>query len=285
MRIWGRDDAARLSGLVDLTLPGEGLGADEVVSACFEDPDPAIVLALPGGEGAVAVVVREAGPARTAHLILLAVEPPAQSEGRGRRLLAAAEEWAFDAMGSSQVVAGGCAPFGLWPGVDVRWTRSLCLFEAAGYHTGPAALVLSCPSTHRAPAPPGVEVRRVLNDADATAAVAWAAIHLPGHGPALLRAVEQACCFVALADGQVAGVVGHSINRAGWIGPIGVGPRYRRLGVGRALLGAACADLRSTGLADAHISDSGPIEFFVRSTGASVARVFVPAVLPRRART
>ena len=76
-------------------------------------------------------------------------------------------------------------------------------------------------------------------------------------------------------------MVGHSINRAGWIGPIGVGPRYRRLGVGRALLGAACADLRSAGLADAHISGSGPIEFFVRSTGASVARVFVPAVLPR----
>ena len=282
MRIWGRDDAAQLSGLVDLTLPGEGLTADEVVSACFEDPDPAVVLALPGGEGAVAVVAREAGPARTAHLILLAVEPPAQGEGRGRRLLAAAEEWAFDAMGSSELVAGGRDPFGLWPGVDVRWTRSLCLFEAAGYRTGPATLVLSCPSTHRAPAPPGIDVRRVLTDADADAVLAWSAVHLPGHRRALVRAVEQAGCLVALAGGGVAGLVCHSINRAGWIGPIAVAPDHRRRGVGRALLGAACADLRASGLGDAHINGSGPLEFFVRSTGASVSRVFVPARRCRR---
>jgi ribosomal protein S18 acetylase RimI-like enzyme len=184
-------------------------------------------------------------------------------------------------MGSSEVVAGGCSPFGLWPGVDVRWTRSLCLFEAAGYQNRDVNLVLSCPSTHRAPPPEGIELRRVLDDADADAALAWCAGHLPGGRRALSRAVEQACCFVALSEGQVAGLICHSINRAGWIGPIGVARHQRRMGIGRALVGAACADLRSTGLGDAHISGPGPIEFFARATGASVSRVFVHTVRPR----
>ena len=72
-------------------------------------------------------------------------------------------------------MTGGCSPFGLWPGVDVRWTRSLCLFEAAGYQHRDMTLVLSCPSTHRAPPPEGIELRRVLDDADADAALAWCA--------------------------------------------------------------------------------------------------------------
>jgi N-acetylglutamate synthase-like GNAT family acetyltransferase len=48
----------------------------------------------------------------------------------------------------------------------------------------------------------------------------------------------------------------------------------RRRGIGRALLGAACADLRAAGLPDVQIATPTPVEFFTRSAGASVSRVF-----------
>src|SRR5579859_3091574 len=277
MRIWTEADAAALCALVDLTLPGEGLSPDELVAACFEDAEPATVIGLPDGEGAVAAVVRDpvnGSDQRVAHLLLLVVEPAAQGQGKARRLLAAAEDWAFDAMGAAELHAGGGVPFGLWPGVDVRWTRSLCLFEGAGYEDRGMSLVLSCPSTHRAAPPGGVEVRRVLEDADAEAVSAWSARHAPGRRAEVARAVDNGSCFVAITDRDVAGVVCHSVSRTGWIGPLGVGPDHRRKGIGRALLGAACGDLRAAGLPDVQIATPAPIEFFARAAGASVSRVF-----------
>jgi GNAT superfamily N-acetyltransferase len=283
MRIWTRADAPAFCALVDVTLPGELLSADEVVSTCFEDGDPSIVLALPGAQGAAAAVVRTIGGQRVTHLLLLAVEPAAQGRGLGRQLLAAVEEWAFDGMGSTAIRTGGWSPFGLWPGVDVRWTRSLCLFEAAGYQAGEVALVLSCPSTYRAPCPERVEVRRVLQDRDAAAALSWSDRHLPGWHYQIGRAVEHGSCLLALERGEIAGLVCHSVNRTGWLGPITVAPARRGTGIGRALLSAACIDLRAAGHADVQIATPAPIGFFARSAGASVSRVFHCYVKAERA--
>jgi mycothiol synthase len=274
MQVWTRADAPALCALVDITLPGEGLSADEVVSTCFEDTEPSIVLALPGGQGAAAAVVRAVGDRKVVDLLLLVVEPAAQGQGRGRQLLAAVEEWAFDTVGASAVRAGRSSAFGLWPGVDVRWTRSLCLFDAAGYEVADVALVLSCPSTYWTPAPEAVEVRRVLEDDDATASQSWTALHLPRWSAVVARSVEHGSCLVAVKRGEIAGLVCHSVNRTGWVGPIAVAADQRGRGIGRALLGATCRDLRAAGLADVQISPSAPIEFFARSAGASVSRVF-----------
>ncbi len=281
MQIWTRADAAALCALVDATMPGEQLSADEIVSACFEHPDRSIVLALPDGTGAVAAVIAGAGDERVAHIVLLAVEPSGQGRGHGRRLLAAAAEWAFDDLEVTELHAGAGSPFGLWPGVDVRWTRSLCLFQAAGYEARGSTLTLSCPSTCRAVIPSGVAVRRVLEDADAAAALAWSGRHLPSWVGQVGRAVEHGCCLLAVTGEVIAGVACHSVNRAGWIGPLAVTPEHRRRGIGRALLGAACADLREAGWPDVQISPSSPLEFFARSAGASVSRVFVSFVRSR----
>lgn len=118
---WPVGAAPALAELARLTLPSERLSADELLGVCWEQDGPgrAAVLGLVDGSGAAALAVRPAAPAHRAPVgvvTFLAVEPAAQGEGRGRRLLEAAHEWAFEEAGASTVVAGGLTPFYLWPG-------------------------------------------------------------------------------------------------------------------------------------------------------------------------
>ena len=71
----------------------------------------------------------------------------------------------------------------------------------------------------------------------------------------------------------------HSVNRAGWIGPMATAPRVRGRGVGLALLGAVCRDLDAAELDEAEIAWVGPDAFYEKA-GATLSRRF--AVLGRR---
>jgi GNAT superfamily N-acetyltransferase len=265
---WGRDRAAELTALVDEALPGENLSGDELVACCWDDPG--VVLAGDDGSAAVSAVAR----GRTGIVRLLVVAPHVRRLGGGRLLLGAAEEW-LAAQGCTEVWAGPSAPFYLWPGVDVRWTAALCLFEQAGYRAVGAELNMSCPTTHRVAPPEHVTVARVLEDADAGAAVAFCAAHFPHWVAELERAVEHASCLIATeADGAVVGFCCHSVNRAAWLGPMATLPARQGSGVGSALLSAACRDLREAGHPDAEIAWVGPVGFYARTAGASVSRVF-----------
>jgi GNAT superfamily N-acetyltransferase len=280
VRTWTGADLPALVSVVDAAFPGEDVSADEVQSACFEDPEPSIVLGLPDGEGAVAVVARASQRGPIASLLLLAVAPAARGEGRGRQLLHAAEEWAFDGAGAVSLSAAGSPPFSLWPGVDVHWTPALCLFESEGYLDDGAVLLLSFPSSYRAPIPPNVELRRVVSDGDATVAARLCSEQWPEWLPEVGRAVDHACCFLALAtpaagDAIAVGLVCHSVSRTGWIGPIGVKSSHRRRGIGSALLGAVSTDLMVVGIREGHVWPGHPMGFFARSTGASTSRVFL----------
>jgi mycothiol synthase len=219
-----------------------------------------------------------------ARVNLVALVPAATGEGRGRLLVEAAQGWAFD-HGAEAIVAGGLGPFYLWPGIDVRATRALCLAEALGYRPTGAALNMSCPTTYRAPAPDGVAVRRVLEDADvaATLALCDAAFgDRPSWRLEVARGIEHGACHVAADDhGAVVGFACHSVNRAAWVGPIGTDPAVRGRGVGAALLSALCVDLAVAGYRDAEISWIGPVGFYARTAGASISRVFRTALLYR----
>lgn len=269
MREWARDQAGRLTTLVDECLPGEDLSEDELVACCWDDPGA--VLALDDGSAAVSVVSR----GRTGYIKLLAVAPHVRRLGHGRALVRAAEEWAA-AAGCTAMVPGPSAPFYLWPGVDVRWTAGLSLFESAGYVPVGAEVNMSCPTSHRADPPPGVDVVRVLEDVDAAAAVAFCGRAFPHWVAEVERGIEHASCLVARHsdDGAVVGFCCHSVNRAGWIGPMATDPDRQRSGVGSALLSAACRDLRAAGHPDAEIAWVGPIGFYAKAAGASVCRVF-----------
>ena len=274
MEPWGPARVDDLAALVGAAMPGEALTAEELLACCWDDP-AAAVLGDDDGYGAVGVVTRTVGDAAVGFVVVLAVAPVAQGEGRGRRLLDAAVAWSAD-RGCREVHAGGSAPFYLWPGVDTRWTRGLCLFESAGFERVGAEVNMSCVSTFRAAPPPGVVVDRVVADADAEAVHAFCVAHFPHWVPEVARGIEQGGCFFGRADGaEVIGFACHGVNRAGWLGPMGTDPGRRRAGVGAALLSAVCADVAAGGRLDVEIAWVGPVGFYARSAGAAVSRVFL----------
>jgi GNAT superfamily N-acetyltransferase len=272
MEEWTRHRSTELASLVDAAMPAEGLTDDELLACCWDDPG--VVLATPSGDGAASAVVRSWGDRRVGFIRLLAVHPGARRAGVGRALLAAAESWLFDE-GAVEVHWGASAPFYLWPGVDVAATAALCLAESAGYLVDGAELNLSCPTTFRAAPPSDVEIRRALDDADGHRMTELVAIQWPHWVPELERGIEQGGALGAFrADGRALGFACHSVNRSGWVGPMGTDPAAQGDGVGSALLGALCQDLMIAGHADAEIAWVGPVGFYARVAGAATSRVF-----------
>jgi mycothiol synthase len=297
---WGRERAAELTALVAAALPDEDLRHDELLGCCWDDPESATASGLPvagpraadsgavlgagDGTGAASVVVRAADPATgegpIGYLKLIAVHPDARRAGRGHRLLAAVEDWAWD-QGASELRLAGSPPFYLWPGVDALATEMLCLAESRGYTVMGSDINMALPTTFRRSPPAGVSVRRVLSDDDKAKVDALVAPRWPEWMAEMSRAVDNGCCHVAVADvdevadvdGAAVGFVCHSVNRAGWLGPMGTDPAHRGGGVGGALLGEVCRDLMIAEFAYTEISWVGPIRFYAK-LGATVSRSF-----------
>ena len=284
MEVWGRDRIDDVMRVVGAALPGEALTDDDVLGVLFDDIDPVRVVATDNGGGIAGAVVRTpmGGGAPLVHLQLLGVDPSCQRNGLGHALVEAVEEWAFNDVGAAAVVAGAGAPFYLFPGVDTHATAALCLFEARGYRPRGAEFNLSYPSSFRAPAPSGVEIRRVLEEADARDALAFVARVWPNWVPETERGIEHGACHVAVApEGAVIAFGCHSVNRLGWLGPIGTDPDRRQGGVGTALLSVIAKDVMAAGFDRVEVAWIGPIGFYAKSAGASVSRVFRSLALPR----
>jgi GNAT superfamily N-acetyltransferase len=269
---WSPDRLADLLGLTDLALPGERLTGDELLACCWDDGG--VVLGTGDDQGAVSAVVRSFGEHRLAWIKLVAVHPDAHRQGTGSALVEAAESWAFD-HGASSVQLANSAPFYLWPGVDTTMLGMLCLAEACGYLATGSELNMSLTSTFRAPSPPGVVLRRVLDDAEVAAVADFVGGHWPHWLAELHRAAEQGGCHGAFdeASGRPVGFACHSVNRAGWVGPMGTDPTRRAGGVGWALLGELCRDLMVAKFDEVEISWVGPVRFYAKA-GATVSRSF-----------
>jgi GNAT superfamily N-acetyltransferase len=259
-----------LLALVERALPGEGLSTDDLLAVCWDtDEGPSVVLG--DDAGAVSVAVRHGLGA----VQLLAVDPDAQREGRGRALLDEAAAWAFD-NGAPYLMVGAAPPWYLWPGIDVRWTPALVLAESAGFEPQGAGLNMSCPTSVRIAPPEGVTIRRIVDDADAAAVVDLCRrAFAPAWKREAARGIEHGACHGAFdADGALLGFATHSVNRAGWFGPTGVDPERQRGGVGGPLLAACLQDLRVAGFERCEISWIGPVGFYAKAAGATVSRVF-----------
>lgn len=279
--VWGPERAEAAEALLAASLPDEHLSADELLACCWEDPDPGVVLADPDGRGLVSVVARRWGDAPDAVVIayakVLGVHPDHRRGGLGRRLLDAAADWAWD-QGARELYLGGSAPRYLFPGVDAHATEATCLAEAAGFHPAGTEVDMALASTFRADPPAGVRVARALDDADADAVRAFVAANWPQWSAEAELALDAACCFGAfVADGAEAGTaVGfccHSVQRAGFLGPMGTDPARRGGGIGAALVGAVCRDLMIADVGEVQIAWVGPVRFYAR-LGARISRVY-----------
>ncbi|GLW98596.1 GNAT family N-acetyltransferase [Microtetraspora sp. NBRC 16547] len=233
-------------------------------------------LATDGLDGVVLTSVSTRDPS-VGHLDLLAVHPDARGEGRGRALVAAAEEW-LRAEGVTTVRVAGNPPAYAWPGIDVRYTPAACLVESLGYEREGVAwnmtADLSCGHS-------------TADDVERLAAKG-VAIHAaePGDRAAVTAFVreewneswaweaEQATgCHYATRDGEIIGFAAWGARPA-WFGPMGTAPAARGLGVGGVLLRRCLAEMHAAGLSSAQISWVGPLRFYSGAVGARAERVF-----------
>jgi GNAT superfamily N-acetyltransferase len=259
----------RLARLVGAALPDERLSAADLETCCY-GPD---TLLLGDDRAAAALALKRIGDVAAAWLMLLAVHPDCRREGRGRALVHACAE-AARSDGALDLHLGNAVPRYVWPGVDYRFTAALALFEAAGFEPYGAECNMTIGTGFRAVPPGGVVVEREGGDG----ATRLATQRFPHWVDEVGRSVTAGTCFAARAEGETIGLACHSVNRRGWVGPMATDPDHQRAGVGRALLGALCADLAENGFAEGEIAWVGPIGFYAKA-GARVSRVFRTAKL------
>ncbi|MBV8950222.1 MAG: GNAT family N-acetyltransferase [Actinobacteria bacterium] len=264
--------AATLADLVRAALPDEDLTAADVLTCCGGEGS----VTLGDGDAAAVVNIRHFGDAAVAWIVLIAVTPELQRQGRGRALVDDSVAYARD-QGARELHLGTAVPRYVWPGVDFRFTAALALFESCGFEPYGAECNMAISTAFRAPIPDGVVVTRE----DGDGALELVRRHHPMWEDEVRRATENGVCLVARdRDGTTIGVGCHSVNRHGHIGPMATDPRHFDRGVGHAVLGAICADVEAVhGLGETEVTWVGPVAFYAKA-GARVSRVFRTAKLP-----
>ncbi|MEW6045608.1 MAG: GNAT family N-acetyltransferase [Bacillota bacterium] len=285
--------ASALARLWQEAAPGEHLDEEVLREKLLDDPDrdPGLWLAARHGGRVVGIavgVVRQlpgdGGP--LGYVQFLAVAPTFRRQKVATRLLDELERRLF-ARGARRIRVLGSAPSYLWPGVDVRYTPALCLFERRGYRiegyefnmsvdlTRPIQASGAGPRRHQLERL-GVRVRR-LEHTDETAFRAWLE---QTWGPnwtyeallALRRPVPTG--FVAEQDGRIVGFAVYDSTRPGWFGPMGVEVAWQGSGVGIELCVQAFEAMAAQGYRAAEIAWAGPRCFYARKLGAVISRVF-----------
>lgn len=275
MATWGPERAGDVAALVDRALPGEALTESDLTRCLWDDTSPTLVVAAAGGEGVAAAVVRDVERRRFAAVQLIAVAPQARRRGHGRALLEQLKAWAFDLHGAESLLAGGAVPYYLWPGVDVRSTPALCLFERFGFTPTGVALNMAYAADYRSPVPDGLVLRRAELPGDVESCRAFVARHWPGWVLEADRALERRTCLMVVdSSATVVGFACHSVSREGWLGPMGTEPGKRHSGLGKALLGAVAADVQARGQDSVEVSWLGPVGFYANGAGAVMSRAF-----------
>ncbi|MEW9552735.1 GNAT family N-acetyltransferase [Nonomuraea sp. NPDC050783] len=266
-------EAARVAEAALTLDPGQGAA---LVARLSNPPATRTwtALAVDGGVAMVSLSDKDPG---AGHLDLLAVEPPARGEGRGRALVRAAEEWLRE-RGAREARWAGNPPCYAWPGVDVRYTAAACLAESLGYEryhvawnmTAGLSGDLSVEDDLARLDASGVAVRAAAG-ADRERVAAFVARHWNERWA--WEAANATGLHYAERDGEVLAFAAWGA-RPSWFGPMGTAPAARGLGLGRVLLRRCLAEQRAAGQADAQIGWVGPLRFYSRAVGARAERVF-----------
>jgi GNAT superfamily N-acetyltransferase len=164
----------------------------------------------------------------------------------------------------------------VWPGVDLGNTRAGMLLESCGFERDWLGTNMAIATSFRRDPPAGCAVEREQG----SGAHDFAMAAYPQWVPELDRAVALGTAFAARdAQGATIGFGCHSVNRAGWIGPMATEPSSQHGGVGSAVVAALCADLATRGHPAGEISWVSNLRFYGKC-GARVSRLFMGGKLP-----
>jgi GNAT superfamily N-acetyltransferase len=260
-----------LAALCAAAMPAERLTAAELEHLCFGanehgDRDEGF-----GDErGAAVMQLQRLGSHIAAWLVLTVVHPDHQGRGIGKELVQAVCDRARE-VGAQTVLLASSIPRYLWPGVDTANTRAGMLLETLGFERDWVGINMAIPTSFRRPPPAGITVERETGPG----AHDFATRAYPHWVPELDRAVHLGTAWAARdAQGRTVGFGSHSVNRAGWIGPMATDSTLQHGGVGSAVLGAVCADLEDRGVATGEIAWVSNLRFYGKC-GARVSRVFL----------
>ena len=260
-----------LAALCAAAMPEERLTPEELAYLCFGTSAEGDNDEIFGDErGAAVMQIQRFDSHVAAWLVLVAVQPGAQSRGLGQALVRAVIDRAAQ-LGAHDVLLASAIPRYIWPGVDTANTRAGMLFESLGFERDWVGTNMTIDTSFRKPPPDGITVEFETG----SGAHDFAASAFPHWIPELDRAVELGTAVAArAADGRTVGFSCHSVNRAGWIGPMATDPTLQHGGVGSAVLAAVCADLERRGSATGEISWVSNLRFYGKC-GARVSRVFL----------
>jgi len=274
MQEWGPERIDEIVAHLGRSMPAEDLTADEVFTACFDQPG--VVFGDELGVVALGVGRSEDGTLVASVRLLSAAR---DDDDNFHRLLEVAESWARES-NAARLELGGALPFPLWPGVD-SGSAAVGAALQRGYVESHRFSAFGVPNTFRAQPPEGVDVRRARSDEELIAVTLAVAAAWPGLSDEVARALEHGTCHMATqidsATGeQVIGIGCHSVTRATWVGPFAVVPGQRRRGIGHALLGQICRDLMIAEFPIAEVPEvsSPEIEGFVVAAGATPVREY-----------
>jgi GNAT superfamily N-acetyltransferase len=145
------------------------------------------------------------------------------------------------------------------------------LLESCGFECDMVGTNMAIDTSFRIATPPGILIERETG----SGAHDFTERAYPYWIPELDRAVTLGTAFAARDDrGATIGFGCHSVNRSGWIGPMGTDPDSQHSGIGSAVLAAICADLEAGGCSTGEISWVSNLRFYGKC-GARVSRVFI----------
>lgn len=235
-------------------------------------------------------VVHEYDGEPSGRIKLWAVHPTRQGEGLGGNLLSMLEE-RFASAEARRVITQG-APHFFLPGVDVRYTRANCILQKRGYDSGGWTQNMDVIlddvdlDTSRAKAAlrhEGYTFERARPQ-DRTELTTLAEQHFNSIWPRELETslkMDPIPTFVARHASRIVAFAAYDVVcLRGWFGPMGTLPDHRGKGLGEILLKRCLAEMRSRGDRRCEICWVGPVEFYARTVGARVSRVFRTPIRP-----
>jgi GNAT superfamily N-acetyltransferase len=280
-----------LAGLAVATLPYDDCSPTLLRYTFFSGPevDPGLTLGLKEDGRLVAVAIGIVTPGYQGgiwgHVKLVATVPSHQRRGHAARLLKTLEE-AFVSKGATLAIVSFAQRYYV-PGVDLRYSKALCLFDRLGYQRDHFTYNLAVDLQHRsfdlAPlqvrlAEEGITVRRIEQVDHDRFQQYMSERWNPGWQSEAMQSLDPerdpAPGHIALLDQEIVGFSVYDISRPGWLGPIGTNKELRGRDVGTALLHACLYDWQRSGRHYGEIAGIGPLYFYVTSCDAVICRAF-----------